>query len=259
MRQTMKERAARLFAASALIVGLGWLLAAFDARPEPVAPAPSKAKAAAWAVVAEATAVQTGVEVSLAAPSPRLKPARYQGKWAETLSSTEHAPVRDAAATKKLVHFKAGMLAEAEALDDERRCLAQAMYYEARSEKVLGQLAVADVVMNRVESRRYPSTICGVVFQGSERRSGCQFSFTCDGSMKARINKPLWRKAERLAGHVMAGLRPAVTHQATHYHATYVTPFWAASLTETVQIGDHKFYKRPPRSASLARPVRTAL
>ncbi|MEM1103448.1 MAG: hypothetical protein AAGH48_05030, partial [Pseudomonadota bacterium] len=96
MRQTMKERAARLFAASALIVGLGWLLAAFDARPEPVAPAPSKAKAAAWAVVAEATAAQTGVEGTLAAPSPRLKPARYQGKWAETLSSTEHAPVRDA-------------------------------------------------------------------------------------------------------------------------------------------------------------------
>ena len=107
--------------------------------------------------------------------------------------------------------------------------------------------SVADVVLNRVASSRYPNSICGVVFQGSERRTGCQFSFTCDGSMSMRLNKRKWAASEELAGAILAGLRVPVSRNATHYHANYVTPYWAAKLTPTATIGTHKFYRFPSR------------
>ncbi|MEO1136081.1 MAG: cell wall hydrolase [Pseudomonadota bacterium] len=137
----------------------------------------------------------------------------------------------------------------------ERTCLAQAIYYEARSEPRIGQLAVADVVLNRVASRVYPNTICDVVFQGSERRTGCQFSFTCDGSMQARLNKRKWKESEDLAGAILAGLRAPVSRNATHYHANYVDPHWADSLTPTATIGTHKFYKFNSRRNVAAAPA----
>lgn len=125
----------------------------------------------------------------------------------------------------------------------ETKCLAQAIYYEARSESRIGQLAVADVVLNRVASKVYPSTICDVVFQGSERVTGCQFSFTCDGSMNARLNKKLWRNSELMATAILSGMRLPVSRHATHYHANYVSPPWAKKLTPTAVIGKHKFYR----------------
>ena len=126
---------------------------------------------------------------------------------------------------------------------EERKCLAQAIYYEARSEPKIGQMAVADVVLNRVASPLYPNTICEVVFQGSHRRTGCQFSFTCDGSMQARLNKRKWKSSEDLAGAVLAGIHVPVSRNATHYHANYVDPYWAPKMTPTASIGTHKFYK----------------
>jgi spore germination cell wall hydrolase CwlJ-like protein len=131
---------------------------------------------------------------------------------------------------------------------EERRCLAQAIYYEARSESRIGQLAVADVVLNRVASPIYPNSICEVVYQGSERRTGCQFSFTCDGSMQARLNKTKWKESEDLAGAILAGLRVPVSRNATHYHANYVSPDWSQRLTPTATIGTHKFYRFPDRA-----------
>ena len=137
---------------------------------------------------------------------------------------------------------------------EDRRCLTQAIYYEARNQSVAGQLAVADVVLNRVENPRYPDTICGVVFQGSKRRTGCQFSFTCDGSMKGRIERRAMVEAQTLATAVLGGFRLALTDGATNYHATYVNPYWAPTLSKTAKVGDHLFYRRgaaPTRFAML--------
>lgn len=130
----------------------------------------------------------------------------------------------------------------------QHSCLAQAVYYEARGETQRGQLAVAEVVMNRVRSSAYPNSICGVVYQGSERVTGCQFTFTCDGSLKARPRGRAWDRAQRLATAVMLGYARPVTQHATHYHTTEVNPVWSAGLVETTQIGTHLFYRFPNSS-----------
>ncbi|MEM8771560.1 MAG: cell wall hydrolase [Pseudomonadota bacterium] len=175
---------------------------------------------------------------------PRVKPAKTT---AALLTSGE--------AEAMLVDFDFSSLKIAREDAAERECLAQAIYYEARSEPRIGQLAVADVVLNRVSSRLYPSTICGVVFQGSERRTGCQFSFTCDGSMDTRLNQRKWKASQELAGAVLAGLRAPVSRQATHYHANYVDPYWAPRMTPTATIGAHKFYRFPSRRITAAAPA----
>ena len=139
------------------------------------------------------------------------------------------------------------------AIDAEtRRCLTQAIYYEARNQSVAGRLAVADVVLNRVDNPRYPGTVCGVVFQGSQRRTGCQFSFTCDGSMNARIERRAMVEAQTLATAVLGGFRLELTDGATNYHATYVNPYWAPTLTKTARVGDHVFYRRGRARGQLA-------
>lgn len=130
----------------------------------------------------------------------------------------------------------------------ERRCLAEAIYYEARSETLAGQMAVAEVVINRSRHRAYPDTICGVVYQGAERRTGCQFTFTCDGSM---INAPYgrgWERAQNVADHALMGFARPVTNRATHYHTTAVDPVWNDTLVRTRRIGSHIFYRFPNRS-----------
>lgn len=179
--------------------------------------------------------------------APRLKPAK----------STE-AIVAEDGAGPDVAGFDFAELTIAKMDAAERRCLAQAIYYEARSESRIGQLAVADVVLNRVSSPVYPNSICRVVYQGSERATGCQFSFTCDGSMKLRINERKWKQAEELAGSILAGLRVPVSRHATHYHADYVSPPWADHLTPTAIIGTHKFYKLPSRRTTIASAAPSA-
>lgn len=176
--------------------------------------------------------------------SPRLKPA-----ISPAVMIADGAPIAD------LVDFDFSTVDLARIDAKERTCLAQAIYYEARSESRVGQLAVADVVLNRVSSPVYPDTICEVVFQGSERKTGCQFSFTCDGSMRARLNERKWRDSELLAGAVLAGIRKPVSRYATHYHADYVSPPWADTLTPTATIGTHKFYRFPNRAIVAAAPA----
>lgn len=124
-------------------------------------------------------------------------------------------------------------------------CLAQAVYYEAAGEGMDGGRAVAQVVLNRLHHPGYPSTICGVVYEGAERPTGCQFSFTCDGSMK-RVPVPLlWTRSRDIAEQAIAGKVFAPIGHATHYHADYVLPFWADSLDKSVQVGRHIFYRLP--------------
>ena len=128
------------------------------------------------------------------------------------------------------------------AVEHETRCLTDAIYHEARSESEAGQMAVAEVVLNRVASGRYANTICGVVYQGADRATGCQFSFTCDGSLKAAIEPVAWSRAERVARDVIQGHRRNLVGDATHYHADYVDPNWAGSYNRSVRIGKHIFY-----------------
>ena len=123
------------------------------------------------------------------------------------------------------------------------QCLTAAVYYEARSESFEGQRAVAQVVLNRVRHPAFPKSVCGVVYQGSQRRTGCQFSFTCDGSLRARREPAAWALARRVAGAALAGSVYGPVGQATHYHASYVHPWWAASLKRAVTVGSHIFYR----------------
>lgn len=126
----------------------------------------------------------------------------------------------------------------------EENCLARAIYFEARSESELGQLAVAKVILNRVKDPNYPNTICGVVYQGSGRRNSCQFSFACDG-MADDVRQPgAWANSKRLAQKAIAGdAKVAAVGTATNYHADYVKPKWAKSMKRLIKIGRHIFYE----------------
>ena len=126
----------------------------------------------------------------------------------------------------------------------EENCLARAVYFEARSESELGQLAVAKVILNRVKDPDYPKTICGVVYQGSGRRNSCQFSFACDGLPDDVKSASSWANAKRVAGKALAGTsKIAAVGTATNYHADYVRPKWAKSMKRLIKIGRHVFYE----------------
>jgi hypothetical protein len=122
-------------------------------------------------------------------------------------------------------------------------CLTAAIYYEAASESDDGQRAVAQVVLNRVRHPTFPNSVCGVVYQGSERSSGCQFSFTCDGSLLRTPSFSGWARARRLASAALAGSVYAPVGHATHYHTHQVLPYWASSLVKSAVIGAHIFYR----------------
>lgn len=126
----------------------------------------------------------------------------------------------------------------------EENCLARAIYFEARSESEIGQMAVAKVILNRVKSPDYPNTICGVVYQGSQRRNSCQFSFACDG-LPDDIKQPAaWSNSKRIAQKALAGDSKVASmlNGVTNYHADYVNPKWARSMRKAIKIGRHIFY-----------------
>ena len=126
----------------------------------------------------------------------------------------------------------------------EENCLARAVYFEARSETELGQLAVAKVILNRVKDPEYPKTICGVVYQGSGRRNSCQFSFACDGLPDDVRSASAWAHAKSIAQRAIAGdAQAAAIGTATNYHADYVKPRWAKSMKRLIKIGRHVFYE----------------
>ncbi len=126
----------------------------------------------------------------------------------------------------------------------ERWCLSSAIYFEARGESYRGQVAVAQVVMNRVENRLYPETICGVVFQDQSQRNRCQFSFACDGIRERVTDQKAWAQADEIAHKVTAGeiFLPEVAN-AINYHAAYVYPAWAPRMQRLTRIGAHIFYR----------------
>jgi spore germination cell wall hydrolase CwlJ-like protein len=134
--------------------------------------------------------------------------------------------------------FKANAVTRAQALS----CLASAVYYEAGSQDEDGQRAVAQVVLNRVRHPAFPSSVCAVVYQGSTRPTGCQFTFTCDGSLNRRPDVDGWKRAYAVAEQALDGAVFAPVGWATHYHADYVVPYWASTLTKNAVVGAHIFY-----------------
>jgi spore germination cell wall hydrolase CwlJ-like protein len=167
------------------------------------------------------------------------------------IPSTEHV----AAATPVAVPQAAPDLAMTQLLA-EHRCLAEALYYEARGEGSSGQQAVAEVVFHRMNTGNYGNSICAVVYEGSSR-PGCQFSFTCNGDLRRPREAAAWKQSEQLAAEILTGevwLRNA-TFGATNYHAAWMNPYWAPTLKKTTQIGNHIFYRgHGAASASLAAP-----
>lgn len=148
--------------------------------------------------------------------------------------------------------------------DAEIACMADAIYYEAGFEPREGREAVAEVILNRLGDPRFPKTICGVVYQGSRRATGCQFTFTCDGSLGRPPQPAAYEEARAIAQSVLersesAGAR---TPGANHYHADYVSPRWARTMTEVNRIGRHIFYSdrggRAPFAVSSAHTVPTS-
>jgi spore germination cell wall hydrolase CwlJ-like protein len=122
-------------------------------------------------------------------------------------------------------------------------CLAAAIFYEAGFETLEGQRAVAQVVLNRVRHPAYPKTVCGVVFQGQERSTGCQFSFTCDGAMARIPSAESWARVQRVARSALTGSVYKPVGHATHYHTNWVVPVWSASLEKIRAEGTHLFFR----------------
>jgi spore germination cell wall hydrolase CwlJ-like protein len=137
------------------------------------------------------------------------------------------------------------MLAARTEADKQRaiECLTSAIYYEAAIEPLEGQKAVAQVVLNRVRHPAYPNSVCGVVYQGSERRTGCQFTFTCDGALARTPIPSIWQKARRIAEAALSGSVYKPVGWATHYHTNWVVPYWSSSLVKAALVGTHIFYR----------------
>ena len=139
----------------------------------------------------------------------------------------------------------------AEAREKALTCLTQAIYYEAAFEPLDGQRAVAQTVINRMRHPGYPKSICGVIFEGAARVTGCQFSFACDGSL-ARVPVPaMWANARAVAQRALSGYVFKPVGTATHYHADYVAPYWAPTLVKLKQLGQHIFYRWTGPSGTL--------
>lgn len=123
-------------------------------------------------------------------------------------------------------------------------CLTEALYFEARGESIEGQFAVAEVILNRVDSPNYPNNICEVVNQGTGRRNACQFSYTCDGIADVVTEPAIHRRLGQIARIMMDGGPRMLTAGATHYHADWVDPHWASAYPQTARIGTHLFYRQ---------------
>jgi spore germination cell wall hydrolase CwlJ-like protein len=133
---------------------------------------------------------------------------------------------------------------------EQWRCLSEALYFEARGETIKGQFAVAEVIMNRVKSDRFPSSLCGVINQGTGKKYQCQFTYTCDGRAEVISEPGAYTRVGKVARAIIDGKAPKLTEGATHYHTTAVRPSWSRVYTRTARIGVHLFYRHTWKSAS---------
>ncbi|HET7576328.1 MAG TPA: cell wall hydrolase [Sphingomicrobium sp.] len=180
---------------------------------------------------------------AIAAAAPAALPSSLRPVSAEAaLDINRSIPFSNAPNVPALPFVLAGDdVARAHALE----CLTAAVYYEAGQESEAGKEAVAQVVLNRVRHPAYPASVCGVVFEGSTQPPGCQFTFTCDGSLIRPPDSGAWAQSAKVAGEALAGKVFAPVGLSTHYHADYVVPYWATSLAKVAQVGAHIFYRWP--------------
>jgi spore germination cell wall hydrolase CwlJ-like protein len=184
------------------------------------------------------------VQISMTAENPDHLVAKSQAEKIEGASPVTFAAVTlspEVQLANLLVKVRASLPESSEA---DLNCLAQAIYYEARGEPLPGQIAVAEVVINRTASKRYPASICEVVFQNDHMRNRCQFSFACDGKTDTPPQNVAWQTSQSLAVYAMTDNSLQLTGTATHYHADYVSPGWSRRLEKTVSIGRHIFYRK---------------
>ena len=198
---------------------------------------PSVTRAIALSSTTPGPAEAIPVEIAAAPVSPLQSPRLDQAPHAVTTIATRIEPDRPRYAD----------LVDPDKVDSEQRCLAEAVYFEARSEPEEGQAAVAQVVLNRVRSGLYPGSICGVVYQNRHRHLACQFTFACEGKALRIGDRDSWDTAKRVADAVLEGRTYlADVGGATHYHADYVKPSWSRRLKKMDVIGRHIFYKLRP-------------
>jgi spore germination cell wall hydrolase CwlJ-like protein len=192
--------------------------------------------------------MREGAEVTLAAREAALPSAEERG-----LETAEAEEATDASDVEALIET-----AEAEG-DEEWECLSQAIYHEARGEELEGQVAVAEVILNRKDSGQYPSTVCGVVEQGTGEKYMCQFSYFCDGLSDAIRDQEAWDRAGRIARVMLDDAPRELTNGALFYHTKAVEPYWADEFYETAEIGAHLFYREDEvRMASSASSASSA-
>jgi len=159
---------------------------------------------------------------------------------AQARASNARVPIVAAARVRAAPYrFRGGPAERAQAVD----CLATAALYEVGDDP-RGQRAVIQVILNRARAPGFPRTLCGVVYQGFDRTTGCQFSFTCDGSIKRRTKHFGWSAARRVAGDALAGHVFADVGRATHYHADWMVPYWRDTMAKVAKIDTHLFYVR---------------
>lgn len=196
---------------------------------------------------------ERGLTVRLPAATPFDSPAgEGEAASAIVLTEAEQEAIRRAIEADLGRHsgydgpVPAGLAFRAASSADRERalqCMTQAIYYEAGTESEAGQRAVAQVVLNRVRHPGYANSICGVVYEGSERSTGCQFTFTCDGALARRPVASLWARAQRYAREAIDGRAFGDVGYATHYHTLDVWPYWGRTLTMTNMIGRHLFHR----------------
>ncbi|MDQ2092016.1 cell wall hydrolase [Marimonas arenosa] len=126
-------------------------------------------------------------------------------------------------------------------------CLTEALYFEARGESVKGQFAVAEVILNRVDSQLFPNSVCSVIKQGTGRKYACQFTYTCDGHKEVIREKAAYERVSKVARLMLDGAPRALTKGATYYHTKAVRPSWSRKFYRTATIGVHHFYRRHTR------------
>ena len=196
------------------------------------------------------TGPDSGMLLNAVANSPFMSPLDVDG-FRPSAEEIAYHP------TPEGLDFRYQGESQAEFEQRERRCLAIAIYFEARGEPVSGQVAVGQVIMNRVRSPLFPETICGVVYQGQMQKS-CQFSFTCDGKTDTPRNDAQWALAQDIAKKITAGelWLPEVGYS-TYYHANYVSPYWAGSMSKIDKIGRHIFYKKRNEAPYLVEAAAT--
>jgi spore germination cell wall hydrolase CwlJ-like protein len=198
---------------------------------------PSTSRAIALSSTTPAPAEAIPVEIAAAPVSPLQSRRLDRGDGADATVAGRVDPDRPRYAD----------LIDPDNVDKEQRCLAEAVYFEARGEPAEGQAAVAQVVLNRVKSGLYPSSICGVVYQNRHRHLACQFTFACEGRSLRITDRDSWDRARSIADAVLEGRTyVADVGGATHYHANYVRPSWSRRLKRMDVIGRHVFYKLRP-------------